>query len=86
MSLTDTQLIEAVKTYMASHKLVTRGELRRKANTSLERLERLESEGLIVLPPKLSKSAGATLGRKKSGTCKNWYISHPAPWQAGKAA
>jgi hypothetical protein len=86
MSLTDPQLIEAVKTYMASHKLVTRGELRRKFNTSLERLARLEDEGFFTLPPKLSKSAGATLGRKKSGTCKNWYISRPAPWQAGKAA
>jgi len=79
--LSDADLIKGVKTHMATHKFVTRGELKTKLHTSLDRLARLEKEGHIKLPPKLSKSAGSTLGRKKSGTCKNWYINRPAPWQ-----
>lgn len=80
----DAALAAAITAYMQSHKLVTRGELKRKHNTSLDRLERLENEGLVTLPPKLSKSAGATLGRKKSNTCANWFINKPAPWQTSK--
>ena len=79
--LTDIAMIDGVKAYMASHKFVTRGELKTKFHTSMHRLERLEAEGHIKLPPKLSKSAGSTLGRKKSGTCASWYITRPAPWQ-----
>jgi hypothetical protein len=79
--LTDAELIAGVKTYMASKKLVTRGELKKKFNTSLSRLEQLEKQGLLKLPAKLSRSAGATLGRKKSNTMQGWYISRPAPWQ-----
>lgn len=80
-TLTDDALLEAIKSYLASNKEVTRGELRRKLSTSIERIERVASAANLPLPEKLSRSAGATLGRKKSGTCNNWYITRPAPWQ-----
>lgn len=78
---TDDELLAEIKTYLASHQFVTRGELRRKLNASVERIERVASAANLPLPEKLSRSAGATLGRKKSGTCNNWYITRPAPWQ-----
>lgn len=81
VNMTDDALLAALKAYLSSHKYVTRGELRRKLNTSVERIERLAETAGISMPAKLSRSAGATLGRKKSGTCKNWYINRPAPWQ-----
>lgn len=79
--LTDDALLAALKAYLANNKYVTRGELRRKLNTSVERIERLALAANITLPQKLSRSAGATLGRKKSGTCANWFINRPSPWQ-----
>lgn len=83
--LTDDALLAALKAYLASNKYVTRGELRRKLNTSVERIERIAETAGITLPPKLSRSAGATLGRKKSNTCAGWYIRHPAPWHQTKS-
>lgn len=84
-NMNDTDLIAAINAYMATHKNVTRGELKRKLCTSLYRLENLSAAGLVVIPPKLSKSSGATLGRKKSNVMANWYINRPAPWQSGGA-
>lgn len=78
--LTDDALLEAIKSYLASHKLVTRGEMRHKLNASVARIELIAKAANINLPPKLSRSAGATLGRIKSGTCTNWFINRPAPW------
>lgn len=79
--LSDDDLIEAVKTHMENHKYVTRGQLKTKFHTSMQRLEALEKAGHFKLPLRLSKSAASTLGRKKCGTAKNWYITRPAPWQ-----
>lgn len=79
--LTDSALLEAIKSYLANHKHVTRGELRRKLSSSVERIERVAAAANITLPAKLSRSAGATLGRRKSAVCENWFINRPAPWQ-----
>lgn len=79
--ISDQELTIAINEYMASHKMVTQGELRKKFKTSIERLERLNNAGVITLPKKLSRSAGSTLGRKKSNAFANWSISRPTPKQ-----
>lgn len=81
--MTDQDLVNEINSYVANNKMVSRAELKNKLKTSRQRLEKLEANGLVKLPAKLSKSAGATLGRRKSNTCANWYISRPAPWQVG---
>ncbi len=80
-TLTDDELLIAIKSYLANHKHVTLNELRRKLSTSIERISRIAAAANLTLPAKLSRSAGATLGRKKSAVCGNWYINRPAPWQ-----
>lgn len=79
--MTDEALLAAIKSYLDTHRYVTRSELRRKLRTSFVRIERIAAAAGVTLPLKLSRSEGATLGRKKSGTCKHWYINRPAPWQ-----
>lgn len=81
--MTDLELAEAIKQYMNTHKFVTRNELKKKLNTSHSRIERIGNEGLVTLPPKLSRSAGSTLGRKKLGIANNWYINKPPAWHTG---
>ncbi len=78
--LTDDALLAAIKSYLANNKHVTRGELSRKLSTSIERIVRVAAAADIRLPAKLSRSAGATLGRRKSAVCENWFINRPAPW------
>ena len=77
----DADLVEQINSYLATHKGVTRNELRRKLNTSFQRMEILEAKGLIKLPPMLNKSMGATLSRKRNNIGLGWYISRPAEWQ-----
>ncbi|HEY9210375.1 MAG TPA: hypothetical protein VIO56_03100 [Methylotenera sp.] len=80
-TLTDDELLIAIKAYLANNKHVTLNELRRKLSSSVERIERVAAAANITLPAKLSRSAGATLGRRKSAVCENWFINRPAPWQ-----
>jgi hypothetical protein len=81
----DKDLADAINKYMEEHQYPTRIELRRKHNTSDQRLQRLHEQGLLnkPLPLALSASAAATLNRKRNGIGKGWYIKRPAPWQAG---
>lgn len=79
--LTDDALLAAIKSYLANNKHVTLNELRRKLSSSVERIARVAAAADITLPAKLSRSAGATLGRRKSAVCENWFINRPAPWQ-----
>jgi hypothetical protein len=79
--LSDNELIAGINDYMSARKFVTRGELNRKFHTSLDRMKRLEAEGKVKLPPKLSKSAGSTLSRKRRGLGNMFVINKPATWQ-----
>lgn len=81
MKQSDEQLAEAVNKYMASHKNATRGEIRKHCKTSIDRLTKLQNDGMIKLNPKLSLSQAATLGRKKHNTAGDWFIKSKAPWQ-----
>lgn len=77
----EADLVKQINDYMATHKSATRNELRRKLNTSFQRMEILEAKALIKLPPMLNKSMGATLSRKRNNVGLGWYISRPAEWQ-----
>lgn len=67
MNLTDLELAEKITAYRADHPHANRKQIRMAVGTGLERMERLESAGMVVLPHKLPKSAGARLGGIKSG-------------------
>lgn len=79
--LSDDELAAGINSYMSTSNFVTRGELNRKFHTSMDRMKRLEAEGKVKLPPKLSKSAGSTLSRKRRGLGAMFVINKPAAWQ-----
>ncbi len=81
MSVSDIELAAKVDGYMKDYPYATRNELVKKLSTSSARLRKIESAGLVNIPAALTKSAGASLGRKKNKVGKKWYIKKPAPWQ-----
>lgn len=82
--ISDEELIAKVKAYLADKKYVTRGELRHKLNTSVARLEKLSKAGHFKFPDPISKSAAATIGRKKNNVMKGWYISRPTVFKESR--
>lgn len=81
--MTDNELAIAIKQHLAESPYASRTDIKKEFNTSLKRLFRLEGEGLIQLPKPMSRSAAATLNRKRTNLCGSWYINKPAPWQMG---
>lgn len=79
--MTDLELA-AIDAYMDEVPYPTLCQLRKKLNTSQVRLERLRDSGLVKhkIPLPLSRSAAATLNRKRNNIAKGWYINRPAPW------
>lgn len=82
MSMTDTELCEAINQYMDRVKYPSLGELRTKLHTSTQRLERLRNSPLLrhKLPLPISRSIASTLNRKRNNIAKGWYINRPAAW------
>lgn len=72
--VSDDEIVKLVIEYMAEHKLCSIRDITRKLNTSHGRLERLQQEGRLTLPPKRSMSIIATMNRKKNGYYKGWTI------------
>lgn len=56
MTLSDAELIEQVKTFLAENPYATRNLMLRKIRTSMQRLQRLHDEGLIKLPNRVPKN------------------------------
>jgi hypothetical protein len=65
--MTDHDLAEAVTTMVATFPGITRSKIITGLSTSSLRLDRLEREGLVQLPAKMSSSVGGRLGRKAGG-------------------
>lgn len=86
MSMTDTELCEAINQYMDRVKHPSLCELRNKLNTSTQRLERLRKSPLLrhALPHHMNRSIAATLNRKRNNIAKGWYINRPAAWHDQK--
>lgn len=63
---TDQELAEQVKQFMAEHPYCSRTELRTALNCNVERLKRMESEGLIKLPLRMNQSIGASKGAARN--------------------
>ena len=64
--LNDTELAMACLKVMETNSQVSRNVLRKTLHTSNERLQRLESIGLIKLPPKTPKNACSNFFKKKN--------------------
>jgi len=60
------QLIPAVKQYLKDNPLATRRSLRQVFQVSIERLQRLEAKGLIVLPKPMPLKAAAIMAARAS--------------------
>ena len=74
-------LATKAKEIMAAKKHITRADLARELGVYRGKLDTMEKAGLIVLPPKLTTSQAATLGRKKNKVMQGYYINKPASWQ-----
>jgi len=56
VTLSDAELIEQVKTFLAENPYATRNLMLRKIRTSMQRLQRLHDEGHIKLPNRVPKN------------------------------
>jgi len=65
--MNDQQLAQAINTYMQAHKHTTRKKVMSACGTSIARMKRLETEGMVKLPLKLSRKLGAPMGRISGG-------------------
>jgi hypothetical protein len=65
--MNDIDLASAVKQCMQNNPYITRKKLRAALGTSNDRLQRIEAEGLVKLPLKLSKKLGAPMGKIAGG-------------------
>lgn len=74
-------LATKAKEIMSENKHINRAELAKKLGVYRGKLDTMEKAGLIVLPPKLTTSQAATLGRKKNKVMQGYYINRPASWQ-----
>jgi hypothetical protein len=67
------ELAAGINAYVASESNVTLSMIRRKFNTSLQRIESLHKSGLIkTLPKKLDSRAGGKMGATVGGWRKGW--------------
>ena len=73
----DADAVEQIKAYLDANKFSTRAELTKKLRISAARLEKLSIEYGFTLPPKLNKSLGATLNRRRNNVMDGWYIKKP---------
>ncbi len=67
IAMNDTDLANAVKQCMQTNPYITRKKLRDALCVGSVRLERLEANGLVKLPLKLSKKLGAPMGKIAGG-------------------
>lgn len=72
--VSDDEIVKLVTEFMAENKLCSVRDITLNINTSYARLERLQKEGRLTLPPKRSMSIIATQNRKKNGYYKGWTI------------
>lgn len=65
--MNDTELAAAINAHIQTNPYATRKKVITACRTSLERVKRLEAEGLVKLPVKLSRKLGAPMGRIAGG-------------------
>jgi pyruvate-formate lyase-activating enzyme len=79
---TDEEVVTLVQQLQAKDPHISRHQLQLQAHVDHYRLLRLHKEGLIKIPPPMSKKIMATLGRKKRNLGAEFkYSKKLPPWE-----
>ena len=70
----DIELAQRITAYMAENKHASRHKIMIDLNTSKWRMDKLAADGLIKLPPKMSRRVGGTMARKRGAWGKGFSL------------